>query len=53
MSVLNALSSDNGNSGFLQNIVNIEDRVAEKSSYEYKSFEECKGLKIEVDNLKT
>ena len=54
MSVLNALSSDNGNSGFAQNIVNIEDRVAEKaSSYEDKSFEECKGLKIEVDNLKT
>ena len=53
MSVLNALSSDNGNSGFAQNIVNIEDRVAEKASYEDKSFEECKGLKIEVDNLKT
>ena len=53
MSVLKALSSDNGNSGFAQNIVNIEDRVAEKASYEDKSFEECKGLKIEVDNLKT
>ncbi|MED9948166.1 MAG: DNA mismatch repair protein MutS, partial [Peptacetobacter hiranonis] len=53
MSVLNALSSDNGNSGFAQNIVNIEDRVAEKASYEDKSFEECKGLKIELDNLKT
>ena len=53
MSVLNALSSDNGNSGFVQNIVNIEDRVAKKASYEDKSFEECKGLKIEVDNLKT
>ena len=53
MSVLNALSSDNGNSGFAQNIVNIEDRVAEKASYEDKSFEECKELKIEIDNLKT
>ena len=53
MSVLNALSSDNGNSGFAQNIANIEDRVAEKASYEDNSFEECKELKIELDNLKT
>ena len=53
MSVFNALSSDNGNSGFVQNIVNIEDRVAEIASYEDKRFEECKDLKIEVDNLKT
>ncbi len=53
MSVLNALSSDNGNSEFTQNVVNISDRVAEKIIYEDKSLEECKSLKSEVGNLKT
>ena len=53
MSVLNALSSDNGNSEFTQNVVNISDRVAEKIIYEDKSLEECKSLKEECKSLKS
>ena len=53
MSVLNALSSDNGNSEFTQNVVNISDRVAEKIIYEDKNLEECKSLKEECKSLKS
>ena len=53
MSVLNALSSDNGNSEFTQNVVNTSDRVAEKIIYEDKNLEECKSLKEECKSLKS
>ena len=47
MSVLNALSSDRENSKIVQNVVHINDRVAEKSAYDNED------LKLEIGNLKT
>ena len=38
MSVLNALSSDRENSKIVQNVVHINDRVAEKSAYDNEDF---------------
>ena len=44
---INALSSDRENSKIVQNVVHINDRVAEKSAYDNED------LKLEIGNLKT